>query len=102
VNLRTQYALAIRTVGKRFLVCSETNWQTTAVAFRAMQGLDDYARFLFETCADHPEFSKLHRKAKAKALPQCSFSGCFPETRLGDTRINALHGRRGRELSLNV
>jgi hypothetical protein len=63
----------------------------TAVAFRAIQSLDDYARFMFETCADHPEFSKLHSKAKAKALPQCSFSGRPDRESPWLIQLNALH-----------
>lgn len=63
----------------------------TAVAFRAMQGLDDYARFMFEVCADHPSFSKLHAKAKGKGLPLCSFSGRSDRVSPWLIQLNALN-----------
>ena len=63
----------------------------TAAAFRAIQGLDDYARFMFGTCADHPSFSKLHSEANGKALPQCSYSGVSDRASPWLIQLNALH-----------
>ncbi len=78
----------------------------TAAAFRAIKGLDDYSRLLFEASADHPNFSKLHSKANGRALPQCSFSGRSDRTSPWLIRLSDLEplfvcqacGRRGADI----
>jgi hypothetical protein len=63
----------------------------TALAFRAIQGLDDHARFMFAACADHSRFSKLHSEANGKALPRCSFNGLSDRASPWLIQLNALH-----------
>jgi hypothetical protein len=62
----------------------------TAVAFRAIIGLDDFSRFMLEASADHRNFSTLHAKAKAKWLPSCSFDGSSDRASRWLIQLNAL------------
>jgi hypothetical protein len=47
--------------------------ESTAVAFRALQGMDDYTRLMFEFCASHPNTAGSYADANGSALPLSSF-----------------------------
>jgi hypothetical protein len=49
--------------------------ESTAAAFRALQGMDDYTRLMFEFCGSHPSTAGLHAEANGIALPLSSFDG---------------------------
>src|ERR1700688_2956372 len=72
----------------------------TAILFRAIHGLDDFCRFTFEASADHPNFSKLHKKGNAKWLPSSSFTGSSDRSSRWLIQVNALHqlARQHRDL----
>jgi hypothetical protein len=49
--------------------------ESTAAAFRALRGMDDHTRLMFEFCASEPSTAGLHAEANGIALPLSSFDG---------------------------
>jgi hypothetical protein len=65
--------------------------ESTAAAFRALQGMDDHTRLMFEFFASEPSTAGLHAEANGIALPLSSFGGRPDRESPWLLQLHALH-----------
>jgi hypothetical protein len=63
----------------------------TAAAFRAIERMDDFTRFMFEACAHNPNFSELYDTSDAQGLPLSSYRSQSDRDSPWLVKLNALH-----------